>query len=119
GGDNSKAHSGLLKEIGLPGSAPEENNFGGLKKDEQVQPNGTVLDVEEVVLQFFPGVIEAGAVVAADLSPAGDAGAHGVAHVVVGDGAAELLDEAGALGPGADDAHAALQHVPELRHLIQ
>src|SRR3546814_15949397 len=40
-------------------------------------------------------------------------------HAVVADLAFELVDELRALGPRADEAHLAAQHVEELRQLVQ
>src|SRR3546814_4689133 len=40
-------------------------------------------------------------------------------HAVVADRAFELVDELRALGPRADEAHLAAQHVEELRQLVQ
>src|SRR6186713_3058153 len=85
--------------------------------DLEIERDRPVLDVVEVVLD---ALLERGvAAPAVDLRPAGDAGLDLVAQHVLRDAVLELLDEEGALGPRPDDRHVALEHVPELRQLVE
>src|SRR4051812_16827288 len=85
--------------------------------DLQIERDGPVLDVIEVVLD---PLLERGiAAPAVDLRPAGDAGLDLVAQHVLRNAVLELLDEIGALGPRADDRHIAAEDVPELRQFVE
>src|SRR2546427_5754822 len=86
-------------------------------EDVQIEPGGPVRDVVKVVLDALAE--RSVAAPAVDLGPAGDAGLDAVASHVVRNGLAELVDEEGALRPGADQAHVALQDVDELGQLVQ
>ena len=77
-----------------------------------------MLEVVEIVGEFFAGFCQRGAVTVAHLCPAGESGADHVAQVVEGDFLCEPGGELGALGPRADEAHLTAQHVPELWDLI-
>src|SRR5213596_762094 len=89
----------------------------GQAEDLQVEAEAPALDVEEVVLD--PLLDRGLTPPAIDLRPARDARLHLVAEHVPGHPAAELLDEARALGARADEAHLTAQDVPELRQLVQ
>src|SRR5687767_3560135 len=97
--------------------ALEQAAEDGQPHDFQIQGYGPVLDVIEVVLD---ALLERGvAAPAVDLRPAGDAGLHLVAQHVLRNAVLELLDEERPLRARTDDRHIALQHVPELRQLIE
>ena len=87
------------------------------REDPQVQPQRPVLDVVVVPLD---AVGDRGlAAQAVDLGPAGDPGLDAVAVLVAGDVARELAHVLGALGPRADEAHVAAQHVEQLGQLVE
>lgn len=89
----------------------------GLEDDLQIQPKGPIFDVPDVVLDALGDAgVPAEAV---DLCPAGDARPHLVFDHVQGHGLAELLHEIWDLGPRADQAHIAPDHVPQLGQLVQ
>src|SRR5262249_57898794 len=73
----------------------------------------------EVVPQLLHRVLDARAVAVLDLRPAGDARPDGVTLHVEGDLARELLDEERTFGPRADEAHVALEDVPELGQFVE
>src|SRR5690606_8727133 len=100
-------------------AAPEQHHFDRLQQDHEVEHQAVVLDVEQVELQLFPGVVDRGAVGIAQLGPAGQSRLHRVAHVVVADLAVELVDELRPLRARADEAHVTGQHVEQLRQLVQ
>src|SRR5260370_4484446 len=54
---------------GSSGPPPEQKNLGSAEQDQQIQPNGNVLDVEEIVGQLFLVVFNGGAVASVDLRP--------------------------------------------------
>src|ERR1051325_8024564 len=99
------------------GAALKKTANGRQPHDLDVERHRPVLDVVEVV---FDALLERRlAAPAVHLRPAGDTGLHLVAQHVLRDAVLELFDEEGALGARADDRHVALQHVPELRQLVQ
>src|SRR5690242_7860295 len=77
-----------------------------------------VLDVIEIELQLFGGIVQSGAVVVANLGPAGQTRLDTVAGCVEWDFTRQLIYEVGALRPRPDEAHLALQYVEELRQLV-
>src|SRR5258708_8932563 len=84
--------------------------------DLEIETDRPVLDVVEVVLDaFFDRRIAAPAM---HLRPAGDARLHFVPEHVLWNLVLELRNEQRALGPRSDDRHVALEHVPELRQLV-
>src|SRR3989442_4800075 len=100
--------------------APAQNhNLDRLEHDEQVETNGSIVDVEEIVLQLLCGVLERVAILIADLSPASDSWNYNIAYRVVRNLFGEPLDEFRTLRPWANKSHIALQHAPELRNFIQ
>src|SRR5688572_20579264 len=102
--------------VGGPRSAGVLLTEEGQQHDLEIEQEVPIFDVVEVAADAR---VEIGvAAVAVDLGPAGDARLDVVARVVVGDLLLEVADEFGALGARADEAHVALQDVPELRRLI-
>lgn len=77
-----------------------------------------MLDVIEVVLDLFSGLVDVGRVALAHLRPAGDTGFDHVPVAVEGEFLVEVSDEVGLLGAGSDQAHVAFQDVHELRQFI-
>src|SRR6266511_635012 len=53
-----------------------------------------------------------------DLGPAGDAGSHRVAEVVIGNLAPEFLNKDRTLRPGSHEAHRSLHHIDQLRQFV-
>ena len=71
------------------------------KQDPDIEPDGPVSDVEEVVLEAFA---EAGvASEAVDLGPACHPGLDMLAEDIAPLAISETLDEFGTLGPGSDE----------------
>src|SRR5687768_17974005 len=96
---------------------PVQAAHDGQPEDLEVEADGPVLDVIQVVLD---PLLERGvAAPAVDLRPAGDAGLDLVAQHVLRDAVLELLDEERALRTRADDRHFSREDVPELRQLVQ
>src|SRR4051794_22534353 len=91
----------------------------GLQEDQEVEGHRAVLDVVEVVAHLPGGAEAASRVATADLGPPGQAGLHERAALVVGDQARQLVDELGRLRAGADEAHLALEDLPELGQLVE
>src|SRR5688572_32818548 len=85
--------------------------------DLEVECHRPVFDVVQVV--FDPLLERCISAPAIHLRPAGNAGLHLVAQHVLRDLVLELLDEERALRARADDRHLALEHVPELRQLVE
>ena len=109
----------MAKPMDVRNAAPEEHGLDRREDDEQVERDRQVLDVEEVVLQLLHRVFDARAVGVAHLRPSGQAGPDDVALAVERNLLGQLLDELRPLGPRADEAHVADQHVPQLRQLVE
>src|SRR5579862_8550109 len=88
----------------------------GEDHDLQVQEDAPVLEIKEVRPDAFAQVRIAAE--ALYLRQTRDARLRIVPRVVVRYLLLEILDQFRALGPGAHEAHVPLQHVPELRHLV-
>jgi len=78
-----------------------------------------VFDVVEVVLEFFHGVFNRGAVGEVDLRPAGQAGFYQVPRLIKRNLFFKFPHEFRAFGPWADEAHFSFEHVPELGEFVQ
>ena len=98
----------LLARAFAGGDDPE-----GAEDDLEVAGEGAAADVLQVVLHRLV-VTQVGT--AAHLRESRDARLDVVAGVVLG---RVLVDQFGDLGPGTDDAHVALEHVPEVRQFIE
>src|SRR6266487_1484460 len=90
-------------------ASPQQYDLYGLKHDPEVQTDRGILDIEQVVLQFLARVVQRITVLILHLSPAGDAGPHGVAHPVIGNFPAQPLHEFGTLRSGSDKMHIAFE----------
>ena len=75
--------------------------------DLEFEPDGPVFDVVEVVHELLLGVLFVFSVRVHHLRPAGDAGGHMVAGVIVGDAFLELGRPVEPFGTGADKVHLA------------
>ena len=119
---NSKSTLKLLQIHILPADvatlcrALGDEDLDGLDHDDEVLNQAVVLDVHEVVDEF---VVRGGVVLGEDLGEAGDAGLDVVAVGVLGVLRGELLDEVRALGARADEAHVAVEDVPDLRQFVE
>src|SRR4051812_2760986 len=81
---------GQRRRASSAGAPPEEDDLGGVKEDLQIQTDGKMLDVVQVVFELVAGLLEAGRIGKADLRPAGDPRRHEQAQVVVGDLVAQV-----------------------------
>jgi hypothetical protein len=77
-----------------------------------------IFDVVQVVLKFFDGVFDAGAIRVAYLCPAGYAGFDDVAAVVIGNLFAQLIDKKRTFRARPDKAHLPHEHVEQLRQFV-
>src|SRR3982751_4858500 len=102
----------------LARSDAEKNDLDGEQQHQQIEREGVVLHVVEVVLQLFPRVPFRGAVAVADLRPAGDSRLDEVALWIKRNDLPELLNERGTLGPWPDEAHVTDENVEKLRQLV-
>src|SRR4051794_13967661 len=88
------------------------------RDDQQVEPEGEILDVIEIVLELPEHVLDIGDMALLHLRPAGDAGTDDVAIAVEGELAFIPLRKRDRLGARADPAHLALDDVDDLRKLV-
>src|SRR3954471_250609 len=109
---NRGMFGGLLRQREVAEHGPERH-----QQDLDVEPERPVLDVVVVPLD---AVGERGlAAQAVNLGPAGDPGLDAVAVAVAVDVALEQPGEVRTLGTWADQAHVALEHVQQLRQLVE
>ena len=106
----------MAARIHALGRALGDEDLDGLDHDDEVLEQAVVLDVHEVVDEL---VVGRGVVLGEDLGEAGDAGLDVVAVGVLGVSLGELLDEVRALGARPDEAHVAVEDVPDLRQLVE
>src|SRR5262249_10641026 len=88
----------------------EEDDTDRLEQDDQIEEDGEILDVIEVVLELLQGIGHGTSVGILHLRPAGDAGFDREAERVKGDLLFQLPDEDRALGPRTDKTHLSNQH---------
>src|SRR5438309_8073541 len=98
----------------LPGATAHGGE--GLEHNLHIQPEGPIIDVEQVVAQLH---LSLDRVAAVDLGPAGDPGRHLMPLPVARDLDLVAADEAGPLRARADETHLTAQHVHQLRQLVQ
>src|SRR6185312_2576606 len=96
----------------------EHDDAHGLDQDGEIEEEIVVLHIIEVVSELLPRILDRLAIAVIHLRPAGDAGFDPVPEVIIGHFPAQLLDEIGALGPGADKAHIPFQHIDDLGNLV-
>jgi UDP-glucuronate 4-epimerase len=116
-GDRPRVRGASSSGSARPESCQDRQD--GAPHDHQVQAEGAVLHVVEVVAQLGAGLDRARRVPVSNLRPARDARSNVVPKLVQGDLVIELVGEHQLLRPGSDDAHFTPQHVPELRQLVQ
>src|SRR5688500_15334219 len=104
--------------VSLPASR-HENGLNGLDENKQVERRGHVLDVEEVILELFQRVFDAGPIRVTDLRPAGNAGLDNVTLAVKADLASQFRDEFRPFRTWPDKTHIATQDVPQLRQFVE
>src|SRR4029077_586133 len=108
-----------LPRIPMSLRAPaQQDDLDRLEHDQNVQTERRILDIEQVVLQLFLGVLYGITVLVANLRPAGNPGPHGVADPVIRNFLAEPLHKFRTLRPRSHKSHIALEHAPQLRNLI-
>src|SRR5215470_16765471 len=94
--------------------SPEEHNARRFEQDESVEHRRLIFDVVEVVLMFFPRVLERSAIVIADLRPSGQPRFNQVTLGVIRNSLFELFDEDRAFGPRPDQSHLAANDIEQL-----
>src|SRR5690606_21061209 len=95
-----------------------QNGLEGAKDDEDVQGQGAVFDVIEIQLYLETCRISAGCIPLHDLRPASDTGTHDVAVAVERDFLVKAFDKGLLFRSWTDQTHLTLEHVDELRYLV-
>src|SRR5262249_19863273 len=111
--------AGYSEELVHPASGDAEHQASGGERDANVEPEADVLHVMEVVGDLAADAGQIGVRRQLHLSQAGNTGADPKAFLVMRDRAIELGHELRSLWAGADQAHLAAEHVPELGQLVQ
>src|SRR5713226_9333226 len=96
----------------------QQDNLDGLEHDEQIQSEGGILDVKQVILQLFPRILHRVSVPVPHLRPARNAGTYDMPDTVVGNLFAQPLDELGTFRARTNEVHITLQNAPQLRDLV-
>ena len=91
----------------------------GVEEYFEVNAQGNVFYVEEVVLQSLNHFFDRGSVAEFDHAPRSDAGSHLVNEVVEGHLSSDLGGIELALGARSDDGHIAADYVPELWQFVE
>lgn len=97
----------------------EEHLEGSARDQTDIEPEGAMLDVPQVVGELSPDAVQVGVSGQLDLCQAGDAGADLQARLVMGDGLFQLGDEFRAFGSWTDEAHLAKDYIEQLREFIE
>ncbi len=95
-------------------AAGEKNGRDGLEQDLEVEPQRPLVDVAQIEGDPVVEVVDPGA--AGDLPEPGDAGFHGQPPALP---ALVALDLVGDRRPRPDQRHLSLEHVDELRQLVE
>src|ERR1700756_765956 len=98
---------------------PQQDDLHRLKNDPEIQAHGSVLDVEQVVLQLLEGIFLRVAVFVLNLGPARNSGPHSVTHPVIGDLLFQQLHKFRTLRTRPYEVHVSLQHAPQLWNFIE
>src|SRR5688572_23349501 len=97
---------------------PEEHDARRFEQDENVERRRLIFDVVEVVLKFFPRVLDRGAVRVADLRPSGQPRFDQTPLGVIRNLLFELLGEERSFRSRPDQAHFAANDVEQLWQFI-
>src|SRR5512145_1423065 len=100
------------------GALAGKHDAYGIEEDENVEKQGVVLDVIEIVLELFGRVLDGRTVMVANLCPAGNPRLDAVPYGIERDFLGQLIDEEGAFGTGPDQAHIAFENAEQLGQLI-
>jgi hypothetical protein len=93
-----------------------EGGLDGEEQDFQVEQEGHVVDVGEVIAEFM---LDGGVIEAVDLRQSGHAGANRFAQAVGGNASGEFFGKEGAFGTGSDEAHFTFENIDQLGEFIQ
>src|SRR5882672_460488 len=97
---------------------PEEHGARCFEQDESVEHRRLIFDVVEIVLMFFPRVLDRSPIGVADLRPSGQPRFDQVTLGVIRNSLFKLFDEDRAFGPRPDQAHLAANDIEQLRQFI-
>src|SRR4051812_17166775 len=100
-------------------ASPKQDNLHRLEHDQEIQPDGRILDIKQVVLKLLARVLKSIAVLILNLRPSCNTGAHDMAQVVIRNLPAQPLHEFRTFRTWAYEVHISFEHTPQLRNLIQ
>src|ERR1700757_2487465 len=100
-------------------ASPKQHDLHGLERDPEIQTEGSVLNIEEIVLELLASVFECVAVFVLNLSPTCNPWPHSVTDAVIGNFFAEPLNKFRALGAWTYKVHVSFEHAPELRNFVE
>src|ERR1700688_549525 len=92
-------------DLTSPAPASQEKDFNGPEDDQEIESDGNVLNVKEVVGQFFLVVLDGGAITAVDLRPTSRSRLDHPALAIIGNLLQALLLLVRDEGPGSDHVH--------------
>src|SRR5207237_1145633 len=100
-------------------AAATQHHGEGAGHDPQIFQRGLAADVLEVVTNLAPHVVDRRVVALVDLRPAGDAGANALAPLIPFDLLPQIHEDGRLFGAWTHDVHVTLQHVEEMRQLVE
>src|SRR3546814_7897583 len=95
-----------------------KKRLDGQEQNKHIQEQRAMLYIVEVILDLFAGLADAGGVALAHLRPARNSGLDHMAVNIKGQLPVEVPYKSGLLGPRADQAHVALQHIEKMRQFV-
>src|SRR3989344_5323970 len=94
---------GTRKRAGWLASGAGEYDQNSFKKNCQIQRHRTILDIEEIILEFKVSILDRGAVREINLRPSGKPGFYNMSNVVKRNNPAKFLHEFWTFRPWSDE----------------
>src|ERR1017187_10079601 len=104
---------------GLAAAAAERQDLGGRQKDVEGQPYRDVLDVKQVVRQFFPVVFQGDVVATVDLGPSRRPWLYQPALAIERNSGRVFLLLLRHKGTRTNECHVSLDDIDQLRQLVE
>src|SRR5690606_5143450 len=96
----------------------EQDHLNCLNQDNQIKQQALILDVVQIVAQLFLTILFAIRIGKTELRPPGNTRFHSMTLIIKRDFFSQLPHEHGAFRTRAYKSHVALEHIEDLRQLI-
>src|ERR1700730_3460958 len=114
-----KMYSAVLTVVSSTCTPAPQQNLGRPKQDQQIEPNRKILEIKQIVREFFRIVFDRSTVAQLDLGPSGRARPDRPAERVERDLLHQFVLLLERKGSGADEIHVSPQDVVELWKFVQ